>query len=61
MEKFLKPAINAKSPIIGMAVSAKTKNPKVGAATTNILKSISGGKILSFTDIDGRGLRLKVT
>ena len=58
--KFLKPAINATAPFIGMAVSAKTKNPKVGAATTNILKSISGGKILSLTDIHGNGLRLKV-
>ena len=58
--KFLKPAINATAPFIGMAVSAKTKNPKVGAATTNILKSISGGKILSITDMHGRGLTLKV-
>ena len=44
--KFLKPSINATVPFIGMAVSAETKNPKVGHATTNILKSISGGKIL---------------
>ena len=58
--KFLKPAINATAPFIGMAVSAKTKNPKVGQATTNILKSISGGKIFSLTDMHGRGLRLKV-
>ena len=42
--QFLKPAINATAPFIGMAVSAKTKNPKVGQATTNILKSISGLK-----------------
>ena len=34
--KFLKPAINATAPFIGMGVSAKTKNPKVGRATTNI-------------------------
>ena len=59
-KKFLKSAINATAPIIGMVVSAKTKNPKVGAATTNILKSISGGKLLSLTDMHGRGLRLKV-
>ena len=58
--KFLKPAINATAPFIGKALSAKTKNPKVGQATTNILKSISGGKILSLTDMHGRGLRLKV-
>ena len=58
--KFLKPAVNVAAPFIGMAVGAKTKNPKVAAATTNILKSISGGKILSLTDMHGRGLRLKV-
>ena len=58
--KFLKRAINATAPFIGMSVTAKTKNPKVGQATTNILKSISGGKILSLTDIHGNGLRLKV-
>ena len=39
--KFLKPAINGTAPFIGMAVNARTKNPKVGQATTNILKSIS--------------------
>ena len=55
--KFLKPAINVAAPFIGMAVSARTKNPKVGQATTNILKSISGGKILSPTDMHGNGLR----
>ena len=27
--KFLKPALNMASPYIGMAVSAKTKNPKI--------------------------------
>ena len=58
--KFLKPAINETAPFIGMAVSAKTKNPKVGQATTNILKSLSGGKILSLTDKHGNGLRWKV-
>ena len=59
-DNFLKPAINATAPFIGMAVSAKTKNPEVGQATTNIPKSISGGKILSLTDMHGNGLRLKV-
>ena len=58
--KFLKPANHATAPFIGMAVSANTKNPTVGAATTNILKSISGGKNLSLTDMHGHGLRLKV-
>ena len=57
---FLNPAVNVAAPFIGMAVSAKTKNPKVGQATTNILKSISGGKMLSLRDLHGNGLRLKV-
>ena len=43
-----------------MTVSAKTMNPKFGQATTNNLKSISGGKILSLTDMHGHGLRLKL-
>ena len=58
--KFLKLAVNVSAPFIGMAVSAKTKNPNVGQATTKILKTISGGKILSLTDMHGNGLRLKV-
>ena len=57
---FLKPALNIASPYIGMAVAAKTKNPKVGKVTGNFLKSISGGKVLSLTDMHGNGLRLKV-
>ena len=43
-----------------MAVSEKTKNPKVGEATTNILKSISRGIFLSVTGLHGNELRLKV-
>ena len=58
--KFLKPAINTLATVIGMAVGAKSKNKQVGAATTNLLKSLTGGKILSLTDMHGRGLRLKV-
>ena len=58
--KFLKPALNLASPYIGMAVSAKTKNPKIGQTTANIIKSISVGKTLSLTDMHGNGLRLKV-
>ena len=50
----------ATPPYIGIAVSAWTKNPKVGAATTNILKNISAGKTLSLTDMHGNELRLKV-
>ena len=58
--KFLKTAVNVAAPFLGMAVSVKTKNPKVGQATTNILKSITGGEILSLTDMHGQDLRLRV-
>ena len=59
-KKILKPAIKAKAPFMGMAVSAKYKNPKVGQATPNIVKKISRGKILSLTDLHSNGLRLKI-
>ena len=54
--KFLNPAINATTLFIGMAVGAKTKNLKVGRASTNILKSISGGEFLSLTVMHGNGI-----
>ena len=47
LNKFLKPANVLAAAFIGMAVGAKTRKPKVAQATTNILKSTSGGKILS--------------
>ena len=58
--KFSKPAVNVAAPFIGLAVGARTKNPVVGQATTSFLNSISGGKILSLTDMHERGSRLKV-
>ena len=58
--KFLKPTINTPAPVIGMAGGAKSKNKQVGAATTKILKPLTGGKILSLTDMHGNGSRLKV-
>ena len=58
-KKFPKPAVNVTAAFIVVAVSAKTKNPRVGQVTTNFLKNISGGKNLSLTDLHGNGLRLK--
>ena len=55
-KKFFEPPVNVAAPFIGMVVSAKTKNPKVGQSTTNILYIISGDKILSPTDMRGHGL-----
>ena len=60
-DSFLRPAVNTLAPVLSMAVAAKRKNPQLGQATTNILKSISGGKILSVTNLhSGAGLRLLV-
>ena len=59
-DKFLKPALNMASPYFFIAVSAKTKNPQIDKATSDIFKSTSGGKIFSLKDMHGRGLRLKV-
>ena len=57
---FLKLAINATTPFFGMAPATKSKYPAVGEATTTILKSVSGGKTLSLSDMHGNGLRLGV-
>ena len=57
---FIKPGLKMETPLISAAIAVKTKNPKVAQATTNISKSISGGKILSLTDLHGNGLSLKV-
>ena len=58
--KILKPTINTLAPVIGMAVGAKSKNKQVGAATTKILKSLTGVRVLSLTDMhSGAGLRLR--
>ena len=37
---FLKPTKNTLAPVFGLAVGAKSKNPQIGQATTNILKTI---------------------
>ena len=58
--KFTKPGLKMATPLIYAAVAAKTKNPQSAQVTSNILKSLTGGKILSLTDIDGNGLRLRV-
>ena len=46
--------------LISAAVAAKTKNPQSAQVTNSILRSITGGRILNLTDMQGNGLRLKV-
>ena len=58
--KLVKPAVKVATPFIGIAVGDKTKNPKVVQATSKILKSLSGHKVLSLTDMHGKGHRWKV-
>ena len=57
---FIKPGLKIATPIISAGVAAKTKDPQSPQITSNILKALTGGKILNLTDMHGRGLRLKV-
>ena len=59
-DKFIKPGLKMATPLISAAVAAKTKNPQSAQVANSILKSLTGGKILSLTDMHGNGLRLKV-
>ena len=56
----MKPAVSGATPFTGMVVAAESKIFKVGQATTNILTSLSGGKVLSLMGISGNGSRLKI-
>ena len=58
--KFLKIALKIATPFFSAGVAAKTKKPQSAQITSNILKSLRGGKIFSLTDMHGRGSRLKV-
>ena len=58
--KFLKPGSKMATPLISATIAAKTKNPQPTQITSKFLKSLTGGKILTLTDMHGNGLRLKV-
>ena len=57
---FIRPGLKMATTLISVAVAAKTKNPQSAQVTKSMLKSLTGGKILSLTDMIGNGLRLKV-
>ena len=59
-DSFIEPGSKMATPLISAAVAAKTKSPQAVQKTSNILRSLTGGKILSLTDMHGRGLRMKV-
>ena len=44
--KFLKPRFKMATPLISAAFAAKTKNPQSAQITSNILKSLTGEKVL---------------
>ena len=58
-DSFIKPGLKMATPLISATVAAKTKNPQSAQVTNSILKSLTGGNILSLTDMHERGLRLK--
>ena len=57
---FIKPGLKMATPLLSAAVAAKTKSPQSAQITNNFLKSLTGAKILSLTDMHGHGFRLKV-
>ena len=57
---FIKSGLKIGNPIISAGVAAKTKYPQSAQITSNILKSSTGGKYLSLTDLHGNGFRIKV-
>ena len=46
-DSFIKPVLKMATPLISAAVAAKTDNPQSAQVTNSILKSLTGGKILS--------------
>ena len=59
-DSFIRPGSKMATPLISAAVAAKLKNPQSAQNTNIILKTLTGGKILSLTDMhSGAGLRLK--
>ena len=57
---FIKPGLKIATPIISAGVAAKTKEPQSAEIASNILKSLTYGKILSLTDMYANRLRVKV-
>ena len=50
---FIKPGLKIAALIISAGVSAKSKNPQKAQITSKVLKSLTGGKILSIIDMYG--------
>ena len=52
-DSFIKPGLKMATPLISAAVAAKSKNPQSAQFANTILKSLTGGKILSLTAMQG--------
>ena len=52
-DSFIKPGFKMATPLVSAPESAETKNPQSAQITNNILKSLTGGKISSLTDMHG--------
>ena len=59
-DSFIEPGFKMATPLISAAVAAKTKNPQSAQVTNSLLKSLTGGRVLNLTDMNGNGLRLEV-
>ena len=60
-DTFIKPGLKMAKPLISAAVASKTKNPQSAQVTNCILKSLTGARVLSLTDMHlVAGLRLRV-
>ena len=57
---FFKPVLKLATPNISAGVAPKTKNPQSAQKTSNISKSLKGGKNSSLRDLHCNRLRLKV-
>ena len=58
-DSFIKPDSKMATPLISAAVAAKTKNLQWAQIRNNNLESLTGGKVLSLTDMHGNGLPLR--
>ena len=56
---FKKPGLKVTTPNLSTGVAMKTTYPKSAQITSIILKSMTVGKILGLTDMNGKGLILK--
>ena len=60
LNNFIKSGLKIATPVISASIVAKTDNHPAGQVLSNVLKSLTGGRIWSLTDMHDNGLGLKV-